>query len=432
MSVSDRQISAAIVGAMVGPYIWAPLSQYVGRSSLLFWGSLATMCCNIWSACMTHQDQYIAFIWSRCLAGLFGSVSMTLGAGIVIDMFFLHQRGKAFSCYTITTLFGTSMGPTLSGFIVGRSHWPVQFWWCVGALAFQAALVFFFLEDTTYDRENLENNKSREELSYLSNRIATFFPGNKIVRLTKRTSGWAAVMLIFSPPVMLCGFILILTVSWTVGTNVVLAVFLQTPVKKGGYGFSPVRNAEFTFAQWAAFVTAESFGLAFNDRLPLWICKRCGGVWKPEYRLFPLLIPPLVAQPVGLILFGTALQYHLHYMVLATGLFLICFADFTIIPVINNYVAESFIGHSTETYTVLWSYRLILGLMIPFFITEWVALHGSAWAFGTMAILTGIGIGLTCLVFWKGPAIRRFPLVSFSSTEEGVDLVEDEKRRTVE
>lgn len=76
---------------------------------------------------MTGSDNYVVFVISRWLGDTFGSVASTIGAGIVLDIFFLHQRGKAFACYTLCTLFGTQVGPAVGGFIVESAPWPVVF-----------------------------------------------------------------------------------------------------------------------------------------------------------------------------------------------------------------------------------------------------------------------------------------------------------------
>lgn len=347
---------------------------------------------------------------------------MTVGSGIILDVFFLHQRGKAFACYSVTTLFGALVAPVLSGFIAERVSWTIQFWCYVGALVVVAILVFFFLEDTTYDRQNSAVDRAKP--SFLANRIATFFPGTKIVVSTHKASPWTVFSIALCPPVLVCGVALLLTFSWVVGLNTTLAVFLQTPVEQGGYGFTAQQNGEFIFAQWVSFLTAELYGLFLNDRAALWRCRRRGGIWKPEYRLFPLLIPPATALPIGMILFGVGLQYHLHYMVLATGLYLATFADMAIVPVLNNYMAECFTDYVMETYTALWVFRLSLGVLIPFFITEWVARNGPALAFGTMAILSVVGICLFFLLAWKGPLLRKYSFKKFINTEEGAKIVE--------
>lgn len=127
---------------------------------------------------MTGQDEYIPFVISRWLGGTFGSATSTIGAGTVLDMFFLHQRGKAFTCYTLSTLFGTQVGPTVSGFIVEYVPWPAQFWWTVGVEGVLAILVFVFLKETGYSRDGKTYPKLPR--SWLQNRALTFFPGNRV------------------------------------------------------------------------------------------------------------------------------------------------------------------------------------------------------------------------------------------------------------
>ncbi|OAP61754.1 hypothetical protein AYL99_03957 [Fonsecaea erecta] len=421
-------ISADVIGSVVGPLIWTAVARHIGRTSLMFWGTVVSFGCNIWSACMTKDDQYIAFVLSRWLAGLFASVSMTVGAGIILDIFFLHQRGKAFALYSVVTLFGALFAPVVSGFIVETTSWPVQFWWCVGGLGFACVLILFFMEDTTYDRSNSDEGAEPLKQSYVANRIDHLFPGNKVVTTTGKTSPWSVFIVAICPPILIAGMGLILTFSWVVGVNITLADFLQTPVELGGYGFTAQQNAEFTFAQWVSFLTAELYGFLLSDRAALWICRRHGGIWKPEYRLFPTILAPAIALPVGLIIFGVTLKYHLHYMVLALGLYLATFADMAIVPVLTNYLAECFTGYVVETYTCLWIFRLVLGVALPFFMTEWLARTGPAWTFGIMAIMSCVGGGLFLLLAWKGHEIREYSFKRhvfkrFIHTEEGVQVV---------
>jgi hypothetical protein len=383
---------------------------------------MATIGCDIWSATMTHSNQYISFVMSRLFSGIFSTTSLVLGAGILFDIFFLHQRGKAFAFYAVTALFGSLIAPVTSGFITQSAPWPVQFYWCIGALGLVAILVFFFLDDTTYDRANPANNHPRR--TYLNSRIATYFPGNRCLQNPTKGSPWTLFRVSVCPPVLMAGVALLLTFGWVVGVNTTLAVFLQTPVAEGGYGFTPSQNACFVFTQWVALAVAEIWGLGLNDRVALWICKRHGGVWKPEYRLLPVLIVPMFCLPLGLIIYGVALQYHLHYMVLATGLFLATFADLAIVPVVNNYLAESFREYAVETFTVMWVYRLSVGIALPFFILEWVAKNGPGWVFGTMAMLSALGMVVLCVLAWKGHELREYSFQDLVGTEEGEKVLE--------
>lgn len=87
-------ISAAVAGLFVGPLILLPFTRVIGRTSLIFWSLSGAIATQLWAAKMTGRDDYDSFLISRLFAGLFGSVATILGSGYIMDMFFLHQRGK--------------------------------------------------------------------------------------------------------------------------------------------------------------------------------------------------------------------------------------------------------------------------------------------------------------------------------------------------
>ena len=66
---------------------------------------------------------------------------------------------------------------------------------------------------------------------------------------------------------------------------------------------------------WVSVFAAQIYGFLFNDKTPLWVTRRSGGIWHSEYRLSNTILPGLLL-PIGLGLYGATLQYHLHYMAL--------------------------------------------------------------------------------------------------------------------
>lgn len=130
---------------------------------------------------MTKENQYWAYFMSRYFAGFFGMVVSVLGPRYLVDMFFLHQRGRAFTILHTALNFGASAGPTFSGYIAAKRYWTIEYWWSVALLVAAAILVFCFLHETGYDRENPQNNVDIPE-NFVANRVRTFLPGNKIVK----------------------------------------------------------------------------------------------------------------------------------------------------------------------------------------------------------------------------------------------------------
>ena len=369
---------------------------------------------------MTGRDDYTNFTVSRFFAGFFGSVASAIGAGTIIDIYFLHQRGKAFMFYTAMLLFGTVLAPTVSGYIVSDVAWPVQLWWTVGVEGFVAVLIIAFLEETGFPRQEKQVPR-RPPQTWFQNRTATFLPGHKILTQSDRPPMHPLACFIIGvcPLSLLAGLLLMVDFGWLVATNTLLSVFLQTPQDAGGYGFTAAQTASFTFSQWVGVLSALMYGVLVNDRLPIAISERRGHSWKPEYRLYPLLLPSVFLLPVGLGLFGASLQYHLHYMVLALATFLIVFSVNTLTPVMINYVVESFTGYAAEATTIMTFYRLILGLLVPFFVEEWEERITVGWTFGMMACFSFICSFIPLLFIWQGQTIRKWSFSRFQNSEDG-------------
>lgn len=128
---------------------------------------------------MTGSGAYNAFIVSRLFAGIFASVPLIVGSQCVLDIFFLHQRGRVFHILHIPYLLGVVAGPTFGGYVVSRTSWPVQFWWTVGMNGFLIILILVLLENTEYDRDNNGRSEGNQPAnngeSILTHRVKTYF-----------------------------------------------------------------------------------------------------------------------------------------------------------------------------------------------------------------------------------------------------------------
>ena len=174
-----NSVAAALAGWMAGPFIISPLAGVIGRSAVIFWSLVATFLCQIWAGEMTGPDDYIPFVLSRVVCGLFGVMPAIMGPGYIMDMFFLHQRGKAFAIFEVLIIFAVVGGGTLGGFVANSLPWDYVFWWTLGPIGGAMIAVFAFVEDTTFSRD--PNMPSREPLpkAWLANRLVTFFPGTR-------------------------------------------------------------------------------------------------------------------------------------------------------------------------------------------------------------------------------------------------------------
>jgi hypothetical protein len=341
---------------------------------------------------------------------------------IVMEMFYLHHRGKALGIYIMCTVLGVAVGPTFSGFIVENADWPVQFWYIVGLMAMCAVLCFLFLDETTWNRENPAASHVLElPQGPIGRRVAIYFSFHRLSD-TKLLDEAALVSKLFLHPICIAiGLCLLVLFGWLVSINTLLPVFMQKPVFIGGYGFSAIRFASFSFVSWVSILAALIYGFLTMDRLPLWLCKRRGGRWQPEFRLHCLWFPVLLVYPPALGLFGAAMYYHLHYMVVALAVFLIAFSGMSCVPPLVSYAVEA-IGPelANEITAVVYFWRMVLRIAIPFFIDPWIESSGADWVYGTMAFLTIFVFGVIGLLMRYGRAIRKR---SFLSREQETDAM---------
>lgn len=377
-------LSAAVAGLATGPILWLPLSNYLGKTSVLFYTQLAALCCVAWSSAMTHAGDFVPFVVSKWLGATFSSASFCLGGGIIIEVFFLHQRGRAFATYTAFFILGAASGGTLSGFIVEKNPWPVEFYWILPVLGVSILGIFWFLDDSTFDRRDTSTASTRPHPSiFASDRVATLLPGNRILSAhakATRNKPFDLFLIAFQPITLLAGVFIAITFGWAVPVQTLIGVFLQLPTSQGGYGFSPLQTACFSFISWLSILFAEIYGLCLNDRVPLLLAKRRGKGWRPEYRLYPLLLVPLLLVPSSLGLFGAALKKGLSYWALAVAFFGVNFSDAILLPVVLNYLSEGFGRKFTgEVFVVVNFYRFVLGGLVPFFFQGWMDAVGVNW-----------------------------------------------------
>ena len=101
-------ISVYILGFAVGPLVLSPLSEIYGRWIVLNLSNV--FFCAFTLGCALSPN-LAGLIIMRFLAGFGGSACLTIGSGVIADMFVPAQRGKAVAMYSLGILFGPILGP---------------------------------------------------------------------------------------------------------------------------------------------------------------------------------------------------------------------------------------------------------------------------------------------------------------------------------
>ncbi|KAK1145084.1 hypothetical protein N8T08_004514 [Aspergillus melleus] len=139
-------VSLFVLGFAVGPLVWAPLSELIGRQIIMFisYFALAAFCAGAAGA----QNSW-SLIILRFFAGSFGSSPLTNAGGVIADIFPADQRGLATSLFAGAPFLGPTLGPVIGGFLGENAGWR----WVQGFLATFTGLIWIvtiFLVPETY------------------------------------------------------------------------------------------------------------------------------------------------------------------------------------------------------------------------------------------------------------------------------------------
>jgi DHA1 family multidrug resistance protein-like MFS transporter len=139
--------SLFLCGYVLGPVIWAPLSELYGRRPIFLVTMFVYMCLQIGDALGKNIETVLII---RFLAGTFAAAPLTNCGGLIADIWDPVGRGPAMSVFSASVFVGPVMGPIIGGFVT-QSYlgWRWVFW-VMGIFALSCFVLVAFLLPETY------------------------------------------------------------------------------------------------------------------------------------------------------------------------------------------------------------------------------------------------------------------------------------------
>ncbi|KAG6878237.1 hypothetical protein C0993_010359 [Termitomyces sp. T159_Od127] len=115
-----------LLGYMVGPLFWGPGSELVGRRPIL----VVTMAIyTIFTLGQALAQNIETFMVTRFICGFFAVAPLTIGGGLIADIWSAEGRGPATSMFTASVFIGPVIGPIVSGYMIENNvSWRWVFW----------------------------------------------------------------------------------------------------------------------------------------------------------------------------------------------------------------------------------------------------------------------------------------------------------------
>lgn len=395
-------ISLYVLGFVVGPLLWAPLSELYGRR-IIFLGTFAAFTLlHLGGALCTNVATLLA---TRLLAGIFGVSPFTNSGAALTDIWVARDRGVASSLYACAPFLGPVIGPIVGGWVsMSRLGWHFVFWimFIVAALSF---LGFVFIAPETYPPVLLSRRarKLRRATQGRVVYISKYDVGRSkdVFEKFKINMARPFIFLVTEP------IVLLLAIYIAIAYSILYVFFAAYPIV-----FQEQRH-------WSPGLGGLAFiGVGVGTTVGLCLsplqnkyyreamARNSTGLPVPEARLFSPMIGG-VCLPIGLFWFAWTSPPHVFWLVpilagvpFGTGVALV-------MQGLTQYLMDAYQTYGASALAATVVLRSICAAVLPVIIPIMYKNLGDQWAMGIFAFLVAACMPLPFLFYVYGPRIRQ-------------------------
>lgn len=389
-----------------GPLLLAPLSEIYGRRIVL---SVANWFFAVWQIGCALAPNMASLIVFRLLAGIGGSACITLGAGVIADLFPVEKRGTATSIWGVGPLLGPVVGPIAGGFLGEAVSWRWIFWVILIAGGVTQAAIEVLNRETyasvliRWKTQRLSRELGRTDLrsAYELDREESTPPGQVLWHGLKRP-----MMLLFKSPIV---FLLSTYMALVYG---LLYLFFTTipSVFRQRYGFSAGLAGLAYLGIGIGFMVGLGTVAFTSDRLVVKLTARNGGKFNPEMRL-PAMIIFACILPISFFWYGWTVEKNAHWAAPIVGMFPFGVGMMGVYLPIQTYIIDSYPGYAASANAALTTTRSLVGALLPLAGPRMFGDLGIGWGNSLLGFLAVAFIPIPIIFIRYGKVIReKFPV----------------------
>lgn len=330
-------ITLFVLGFGVGPLMFAPLSELIGRKPVycisIFFYFIFTL-----PSCLAPN--IATMLAGRMIAGIASSAPMTNVGGSIADVWAVEERGIPMAIFSMTLFMGPCLGPLFGGWIsLKTGNWRWIYW--VLFILCGVVSAFTFIMPETYApillrRKAARLNKENNTDVYISKHDIDQVPFKEQIKTSLMRP---FILMVCEPIILFMSFYLSFIYS------ILYALFFAFPI-----AFEKIRG-------WNMGMTGVSFcsiiigiGLAmlimpFQEKLYARHTAREGPA--PEARLYPMLLGAIV-MPGSLFVFAFTSYPGMHWIGPAVAGVMFGFSMLIIYISANSYIVDSYSDYAAS------------------------------------------------------------------------------------
>ncbi|KAK3941712.1 major facilitator superfamily transporter [Diplogelasinospora grovesii] len=393
-------ISVYLIGYVMGPIVWAPLSEQYGRKHFTICTfvvfTIFTMACAL-------SPNWSAFLVFRLFCGIFASAPIAIVSGIFADIYDdPRTRGRSMGLFMVTTVFGPIFAPIISGFCAPTIGWRWAFW--VGLIYAVLTLLplVFFLPETYGPILLLRRARAIRDADPTSRAVAAHEMGKQGLKELATVVLTRPVRMILWEPIVstTCAYLALCYAIFYMSFQAFPIIF------QGVYGLSPGVCGLTYLAIGAGAVLSLPLFYAYDDYLVR--AKRNGKKWaeQEEYRRLPLACVGGPLFVISLFWLGWSARQDVTFWVpllagIPFGMGFSC-----IFQALVNYLVDAYEIYAASANAAASCSRSLLATILPLATTPMFNRLGIA---GACSLLAGLSMVMSIVPFifiWKGEKIR--------------------------
>ncbi|KAG9964053.1 serine/threonine kinase 16, partial [Aureobasidium melanogenum] len=411
-----------LVAGATGPLLSALAKKYGKRPAFVF-STIACLIGTIIGSCSTTWNTLMA---GRVIQGLGIAAYESLIFPLVSDLFFVHERGLYPAVMAFLLLAIGNICSVVTGRIVLSLGWPYLFHIMTACVGLAVILVFLFVPETTYRRhlvardpgvepDEKSDTKPDPQITQIErlDTPSTVPPRQTFVQSLALYTGTYTddnlVRLFFAPFAACTNVIALWTIvitgsatSFYVAVSIIIAQVFSPPP----YLLDTAAIGNISLGPFIGGALGCVFSAMLLDPITIWLTKRNGGIFEPEFRL-PLSIVGLLC-PAGLFAFGYMCQTLQSPALASFAWGLSLFGIYFTVTPVSAYVLDAFPKIVDEIFIFNIMFKNFLFFGYTTFVSDWVIRSGVEASFYTFG---GVGIGLVMLtvpVYVFGKQYRAF------------------------
>ncbi|KAK4163016.1 putative polyamine transporter [Cladorrhinum sp. PSN259] len=419
-------ISVYLIGYVMGPILWAPLSEQFGRKTLTLCTFIAFTLFTLATALSSTWKMFLIF---RLLTGIFASAPIAIVPGIIADTCNdPRTRGRNMGLFFMTTVSGPLLAPIISGYCAETIGWRWAFW--IGLIYAGATVIPLLFLPETYGPILLKRRAQEIRKQDPKARVVALHEMDKksFTELTTVVLARPIRMIIFEPIVNTsCAYLALCYAIFYMCFEAFPIIFI------GVYKLSPGECGLTYLAIGAGCLLALPIFFTYDMILRNAMARDAPWTKLEEYRRLPLACIGGPMFVISLFWLGWTAREDIHFFVpmlagVPFGIGFMC-----IFQALLNYLTDAYEVYAASANAAASCSRSLLATVLPLATLPMFEALGIS---GACSLLGGISL-LMCVIpfvfLWQGDRIRansKFCIALRERREANAKRIEDQRRRS--